>query len=184
MSRRLTPGHFPPRGAYLRRGRDGMLGLVRGEVRNRELAPGITARDMPIWWIDEPGISYLAAERGDYDLLDGPDEEAAARAAFAPLICGACGGRGSTPEAICPESRCTDGRLLGVRDGFDAAEQARSVAHAVRPERANSDYVANRELELRFAAKCEVCGKQLEAGIRARGGKVHGRWGFSCLEHK
>lgn len=181
MSHRLPPGQFPQPGSYLRRGRDGMIGLVRGGVRQIERAPGLTVRDVPIWWIDEPGRAYLAAERGDYDVLD-PVEAAAARAEFATIVCGACGGRGSTREAVCPEPRCVDGRLLGVRDAFDAAVAARS--NQPKRVRTDTEFLASREMELRFDTKCEVCGKQLAAGTRARGGKSHGRWGFQCLAHK
>lgn len=184
MSHRLPPGQFPKPGTYLRRDRDNMVGLVRGEVRPIDRGLDIPVRDVPVWWIDEPGIGYLAAERGGFDVLDGPNERNEQSAAFGAIVCRTCKGRGSLPNAVCPEPRCYDGRLLGVRDAYDANVARRAAQHAARPAAANNDFIPNRELELRYAAKCEVCGKELSAGTRALGGKVRGRWGFKCLEHR
>ena len=183
MSHRLPPGRFPTPGTYLRRDRDNMLGLVRGEVRLFDRGLGMKVRDVPVWWIDEPGIGYLAAERGAYDVLDNPVERVQLTAEFTAIVCPACKGRGSSAGQVCPEPRCYDGRLLGVRADYDVNVARRSAQRAVRPTAANNDFIPNRELELRYAATCEVCGKTLAAGSRARGGKVRGRWGFKCLEH-
>lgn len=191
---------FVAPGTFLRRTRDGMLG-VAGPRHSTQRSAGWLQHTQEITWLGQWGIEEWDPSRKNalrIEAIDGPDAvEAAAR--FAALTCPTCSGTGRldarwarSDTNRCPDPDCRLGRRVGVEPAFDASYAeyrawldsyaAQEARYAAPAEAGSPKTVAWANAVLAYPGTCVECGARLEASVAAQRRKTD-HWEVRCATH-